>query len=310
MRGSEYAELTAFATVAAQGSFVRAAAQLRISPSALSQIIRGLEERLGVRLLNRTTRSVAPSDAGARLLARITPVMNELDAAVAEVNTSRDRVAGSLRINTPRTAAVRLLGPLVGPFHEKYPDIELDIVVQEAMIDIVAERFDAGIRFAEQLAKDMVAIKLSDPIKTAVVASPKYLARHGIPKTPRDLMKHRCINWRWTTNGSLYRWELERGKRRVEIAVEGPLSVNDMEVMFRAALDGVGLAYLFDDHVRPWVEKGKLVRVLEAWSRSLPGFYLYYPSRSHMSPPLRAFVEFLRENASVPTSRRNLHREA
>ncbi|XXU13823.1 LysR family transcriptional regulator [Sorangium sp. So ce861] len=294
MRGREFADLTAFAAIVEHGSFARAAAHLRVSPSALSQTIRGLEERLGVRLLNRTTRSVAPSEAGARLLSRLSPALTELEAAVADVKALRDRPSGVLRINTARVAAVWCLAPLLGPFHEEHPEIVLDVVVEDAIADIVARRFDAGVRLGERLERDMVAVKLSGDFSMMAVASPAYLARHGAPATPRDLHRHRCINTRWPTDGSLYRWEFEKGKQSLEVAVEGPLIVNDVDLALRAAVDGVGIAYVFDEQARPLVEAGRLTRVLEPWSPSFPGFYLYYPSRRQTPPALRAFIEFLR----------------
>jgi DNA-binding transcriptional LysR family regulator len=295
MRGSDYAALRAFATIVEQGSFARAAAHLRISPSALSQIIRALEERLGVRLLNRTTRSVSTSEAGARLMARIGPVLSELDAAVADAGVARDRPAGLLRINTTRIAAIRLVAPLLGRFHRAYPDITVDVVAEDRLTDIVATRFDAGIRLGERLERDMVAVKLSGEIEMMVAASPAYLQKHGAPTSPRDLAtRHRCINLRMPTDGSLYRWEFERGKQSLEVAVEGPLIVNEPDVALAAALDGVGIAYLFDHQVRPLLASGQLVRLLAAWTPPFPGFYLYYPGRRHIPAPLRAFVDFVR----------------
>jgi DNA-binding transcriptional LysR family regulator len=301
MRGSDYAELRAFAAILEHGSFARAASQLGISPSALSQTIRGLEERLGIRLLNRTTRSVAPSEAGARLLARLLPALADLDAAVADVRSLRDTPSGMLRINTTRLAAVHYLAPLIAPFQRAYPDIVLDVIVEDRLVDIVAERFDAGIRLGEMVEKDMVAVKIGDDLKMIVVAAPSYVERFGAPETPRDLRGHRCINFRWPTDGSLYRWEFERGEEKIEAAVEGPLIVNEPEIAIRAALDGVGLAYLFDYQVRPFVASGKLVRLLEEWSPPFPGFYLYYPSRRQMPPALRAFIDFLQSPATRTT---------
>jgi DNA-binding transcriptional LysR family regulator len=293
MRGSDYAELRAFATIAEQGSFARAASQLGVSPSALSQTIRGLEERLGIRLLNRTTRSVAPSEAGARLLARLLPALADLDAAVADVRALRDAPAGTLRINATRLAAIHYLAPLIAPFQRAYPDVVLDVLVEDRLVDIVAERFDAGIRLGEMVEKDMIAVKISGDLEMMVVAAPSYLERFGVLETPRDLRRHRCINFRWPTDRSLYRWEFERGEEKLEAAVEGPLIVNEPEIAIRAALDGIGLAYLFDYQVRPFVTAGKLVRLLQEWSPPFPGFYLYYPSRRQMPPALRAVIDFL-----------------
>ncbi|NMO17415.1 LysR family transcriptional regulator [Pyxidicoccus fallax] len=294
MRGSDYTELTAFVAVATHKSFSRAAAHLRVSPPALSQTIRRLEERLGARLLNRTTRSVSLSEAGERLLARALPSMSELEAAVAEVRESRERPSGSLRINAPPVVATRLLGPLLGPFHAAYPDIVLDIVIEEALTDIVAGRFDAGIRLGERLEKDMIAVRLDEEQEMAAVGSPEYFARHGVPRTPRELHKHRCINWRWSANGNLYRWEFEKNGKALEVAADGPLIVNDLSLLIQGAVDGVGLAYVLEQDVRPWLEAGRLKRVLKDWSPRFPGFHLYYPSRQ-VSAPLRAFLDFLRK---------------
>ncbi|WP_224371157.1 LysR family transcriptional regulator [Hyalangium versicolor] len=294
MRGSEFAELTAFAAVAEHKSFSRAAAHLRVSPSALSQTIRQLEERLGARLLNRTTRSVALSKAGERLLARIVPAISDLDGAVAEVLEMRDTPSGSLRINAPRLAAVQFLGPLLSSFHAAYPDIIVEVQVEDAMADIVAGGFDAGVRLGESLAKDMVAVRLGRDQEMAAVGSPEYFARYGVPRTPKELHAHQCLNWRWTAEGSLYRWEFVKRGKEFEVAVEGPLIVNDSELLMRAALDGMGIAYVFEEHARPWLEAGQLQRVLAEWAPKFPGYYLYYPSRRQVPAPLRAFIEFIR----------------
>jgi DNA-binding transcriptional LysR family regulator len=295
MRGSDYAELRAFAAIVEHGSFARAAGQLAVSPSALSQTIRGLETRLGVRLLNRTTRSVAPTDAGMRLLERLQPAMAEFDAAVADVKAMRGTPSGLLRINCPRTAAIHVLGPLIGPFLRAYPDITLDIVTEEKLVDIVAMRFDAGIRLGEKVEQDMIAVKFGAELEMLVVGSPGYFAEHGKPRSPRDLKSHRCLNTRWPTDGSLYRWEFERGTEKLEAAVAGPLIVNEPELAVQAAVDGVGLAYLFRYQVQASLSAGKLVQVLKEWSPPFPGFYLYYPGRRQMPPPLRAFIDFMTE---------------
>ena len=297
MRGSEFADLRSFAAIVEHGSFAKAAAHLGVSPSALSQTIRGLETRLGVRLLNRTTRSVAPSEAGNRLLERLLPAMAEFEAAVSDVKALSGTPSGLLRINCPRTAAIHVVGPLVGPFLKAYPEITLDIVTEERLVDIVAQRFDAGIRLGEKVEQDMVAVKLGGDLEMLVVGSPAYFERHGKPKTPRDLKAHRCINTRWPTDGSLYRWEFERGAERLEAAVTGSLIVNEPEIGVQAAVDGVGLAYLFRYQLQAQLAAGKLVQVLKEWTPPFPGFYLYYPSRRQMPPQLRAFVDFMTRHA-------------
>ncbi|MGK9166919.1 LysR family transcriptional regulator [Inquilinus limosus] len=294
MRGSDFAELKAFAAVAEAASFSRAARHLGVSPSALSQTLRGLEERLGVRLLNRTTRSVGPTEAGERLLDRLRPLFAEFDQAVQEVNRFRDTPAGRLRINVPRLAASHFVGPMLGRFHKEHPGVELEVVVDDTITDIVASRFDAGIRLGETLERDMVAVPLTSEMELAAVATPEYLAAHGVPETPADLGRHRCIRFRWPGGGDLYRWEFECDGRGFDVAVEGPLVVNDTSLMLQAALGGVGIAYMLDCQVRPDVEAGRLQRVLQDWSPRFPGFHLYHPSRRQMPPALRAFIEALR----------------
>ncbi|MBZ9807514.1 LysR family transcriptional regulator [Mesorhizobium sp. BR1-1-9] len=295
MRGSEFTELKAFAAIVEEGSFIRASARLRISPSALSQTIRQLEARLGVRLLNRTTRSVSPTAAGEALFGRVGMAFSELEDAVADIHASRDRPAGSLRINVPRVAAMRFVAPILGGFQHAYPNISLTVIVDDMLADIVEGRFDAGIRLGERLKKDMVAVKLSGDLQMAAVAAPAYLAGRSTPRHPQDLHQHRCINFQWPSGGNIYRWEFSRGKRTLEIAVEGNLTVNDTDLLLDAALGGAGIAYMMDYQVRPWIENGQLIRFLEAWSPSFPGFYLYHPSTRHVPPALRAFIDFVRE---------------
>jgi len=294
MRASEFNELRSLARVVHHKSFARAAAELRVSPSALSQTIRSLEERLGMRLLNRTTRSVAPTEAGSRLVQRVAPALGELQAAVGELNLLRDKPAGLLRINAPRMAAHQLLAPMLGEFYRKHPEIVLDIVAEDAITDVIADGFDAGIRLGEKLEKDMVAFPVTGMLELAAVATPAYFNRHGEPQHPRDLQKHRCINIRMPTTGGLYRWEFEKGRRSLEIAVEGPLIVNDPALALQGALDGLGIAYIFADTVRALIQAKKLVRVLADWSPPFAGLYLYYPSRRHTPPALRAFIDFVR----------------
>lgn len=293
MRGTDFANLNAFAAVVERGSFVRAASHLGITPSALSQTIRQLEERLGVRLLNRTTRSVAPTEAGQRLYDRLRPTVDELEAAVAEAVATRGKAAGLLRINAPRSAAIGLIAPRLGRFHRSNPDVVLDITADDTLTDIVAGRYDAGIRLGERLEKDMVAVRLTGEMEMMAVASPDYLTKHGAPETPDDLHEHACVNWRWPSDGSLYRWEFEEDGREFEVSVDGPLIANDVEVVLQAALQGVGIAYTSHEWIEGWVQQGKLVRVLERFSPSFPGMYLYYPSRRQQPPALRAFIDCL-----------------
>ena len=294
MRGSEFTELKAFSAIVEEGSFVRAAARLRVSPPALSQSIRQLEARVGVRLLNRTTRSVSATAAGDALFSRLAVAFGELESAIADVHAARDRPAGSLRINVPRVAATRFIAPILGDFQRSYPDIALTVIVDDRLADIVGGRFDAGIRLGERLEKDMVAVKLSEDLEMAAVAAPAYLENRAIPRHPQELHQHQCIKFEWPGGGNLYRWEFARGKRALEIAVEGSLTVNDTELMLNAVLDGVGIAYMLEYQVRPWIEQRRLVRFLEAWSPSFPGFYLYHPSSRHVPPALRAFIDFMR----------------
>ncbi len=293
MRGADFASLTAFAAVVEQGSFVRAAAHLGVTPSALSQTIRQLEERMGVRLLNRTTRSDAPTAVGERLHARLTPAIEELDGAMAEAVATHGRSTGTLRINLPRTAALGLLAERLGRFHRGNPDVILDLVVQDSLADIVAGRFDAGIRIGERLDQDMVAVRLTSDLEMYAVASPDYLARRGVPRTPADLHEHACLNWRWPTDGSLYRWEFEHDGAEFEVGVRGPLIVTDSAVLLEAAAQGVGVAYVYDERIPDWLAQGRLVRVLEAYSPTFPGLHLYYPSRRQMRPALRNFIDCL-----------------
>jgi DNA-binding transcriptional LysR family regulator len=290
MRGTDFANLSAFAAVVEHGSFVRAAAHLGVTPSALSQTIRHLEERLGVRLLNRTTRSLAPTAAGERLYQRFRPTVDELEAAVAEAVSTRERPAGMLRINAPRFATLAMIAPRLGRFHRNNPEVVLDVTIDDKLTDIVAERFDAGIRLGERLEKDMVAVRLTGEMEMMAVASPDYLARRGTPATPDDLHAHACVNWKWPSDGRVYRWEFEEDGREFEVSVEGPLIANDVEVVLQAALQGIGIAYTSHEWIEGWLKQGKLVRVLEHFSPKFPGMYLYYPSRRQQPPALRAFI--------------------
>lgn len=304
MRGSEFAELKAFAAVVERASFARAADHLGISPSALSQTIRQLEARLGVRLLNRTTRSVAPTAGGSRLYERIAPMMLEMYAAVAEAVAATGRTAGTLRINTLGMAAKRIIAPRLGRFHRAHPDVVLDIVIDDGLSDIVAGGFDAGIRVGERLQRDMIAVRLTSDVNMLAVASPDYLSQRGKPKTPADLHGHACINWRFPGSGRIYRWEFEKKGKKLEIAVRGPLISNHQDVVVEAALQGLGILYAYDDdRIESALAQGRLKRILADWSLTSPGLYLYYANRRHAQPALRAFIDCLLDKDEA-TSRR------
>jgi DNA-binding transcriptional LysR family regulator len=287
-------DLAAFLAVARERSFTRAAAQLGVSPSALSQTMRGLEERLGVRLLTRTTRSVAPTEAGERLIATIGPHLEGIEAGLAALSELRDKPAGTIRITTVDHAAQTILSPALAPFLRQYPEVHVEISVNNTLLDIVAEGFDAGIRMGEQVARDMIAVRIGPEIRMAVVATPGYFAERGKPKTPQDLAAHSCINLRLPTLGGIYAWEFEQGSREINVRVEGQLTTNDIVVMRQAALDGVGVAFMPDDYVRVHLEAGELVRVLEDWTPPFPGYHLYYPSRRQQSPAFALLVDALR----------------
>lgn len=300
MRGAEFAELKAFAAVVERASFARAADQLGLTPSALSQTIRQLEARLGVRLLNRTTRSVAPTEAGARLHERIAPLFLEMNAAVAEAVCSNGRTAGTLRINTLGWAARTIIAPRLGRFHRAHPDVVLDIAVDDGLRDIVAGGFDAGIRFGERLEKDMIAVRLTPDLRLSAVAAPEYLARCGEPATPADLHRHACINWRFPGSGRLYRWQMQAEEEALELSVSGPLIANHQDLMFAAALQGLGILYAFDDEaVAAAIAAGQLKRILPGWSRAQPGLHLYYSNRRHPRPALRAFIDCLLDRGAT-----------
>jgi DNA-binding transcriptional LysR family regulator len=304
MRGSEFAELKAFAAVVERSSFVRAAAQLGLSPSALSQTIRQLETRLAVRLLNRTTRSVAPTAAGARLYERIAPMILELDAAVLETVASTGRMAGTLRINTPGMAAKKIISTRLERFHRAHPDVVLDIVVDDSLSDIVAGRFDAGIRVGRRLEKDMTIVRLSPDVKIIVAASPDYLARHGEPASPVDLRGHACINWRLPGRDSVASWEFEKKGKKIEMAVAGPLISNHQDVAVAAAVQGLGVLYAYDyEGAEQAIAQGLLKRILVDWSPMRSGLFLYYPNRRQIQPVLRAFIDCLLDRDLVAAKR-------
>ena len=287
-------DLVAFLAVARERSFTRAAAHLGVSPSALSHTIRGLEERLGVRLLTRTTRSVAPTDAGERLLRTVGPHLDEIHAELEALAEMRDKPAGTIRITAVDHAAETVLWPALAKFLSDYPDIHVDLIIDNTLRDIVAERFDAGIRMGEALARDMIAVRIGPELRMAAVATPSYFAGRGKPRAPQDLAHHRCINLRLATLGGVYAWEFEKGSREVNVKVEGQLTVNDIAVIRRAALEGLGIAFIPQDYIQPHLDSGELVRVLADWTPPFPGYHLYYPSRRQQSPAFALLVEALR----------------
>lgn len=293
MRGMEYAELAAFVTVAQERSFRRAAARLGLSPSALSHTIRALEERLGARLLNRTTRSVAPTHAGIRLLDQLAPAFAGITEAVAAVSMFKDRPSGTVRLNLPRLAAHIVLAPLFGRFAQTYPDVHLEVTVDDALTDIVAGGFDAGIRPGERVQRDMVAVRVTPDIRIAVVGSPDYLMVRTPPRSPQDLKDHACINYRWAGNGALYQWKFSRDGNEFDLTVGGPLTLDDTDLIVAAAVNGAGLAYILESRIADHLAAGRLLRVLDDWCPPFPGFFLYYPSRRHLAPALRALIDFV-----------------
>ena len=294
MRRDELSDMVAFAAVAEASSFTRAAKGLGISASALSHAMRALEARLGVRLLARTTRSVSMTEAGERLYRTVQPALAEIGAGLEAVGRLRDRPSGTVRITAPKHAAVSMIWPMLPGFLAACPEVRVEIITEERLVDIVAERFDAGVRFGENVAGDMISVRVGRPIGVAVVGSPGYLAGRAAPETPEELAGHRCINARLGSGGGLYRWEFERAGQAIEMKVEGPLVFNDADLMLTAALAGEGLAYLFEDQVRPHVAAGRLVRVLEGWCRPFPGYCVYHPSRRQTPAALAAFIEALR----------------
>jgi DNA-binding transcriptional LysR family regulator len=291
----ELSVLAAFAVVADERSFTRAALRLGVSTSAVSHSIRALEERLGVRLLARTTRTVAPTDAGQRLLEQLRPALGEIEAALTEVGRLREKPAGTIRLIAPPLAVAMAVSPKLAKFTRDYPDVVLDITTEDdSRRDLIAARFDAGIHLGEFLQRDMVAVKVSAEQRAAIVAAPSYFDSHPKPKTPRDLTAHRCIRYRMGAGGPVYRWEFEKRGKPVTVSVSGPLVVNDVEVTLRAALDGLGLAFLFEEHAAEHIARRKLVRVLEDWCPPFDGFFLYYPSRRQQPAALQALVDALR----------------
>lgn len=287
-------DLLAFLAVAREQSFTRAAAKLGVSQSALSHTIRGLEERLGLRLLTRTTRSVSPTEAGERLLRTVGPHFAEIETELAGLSDLRDKPAGTIRITTGEHAADTILCPTLAPFLAEYPDIRVEVVIDYGLTDIAAERYDAGIRMGEQVAKDMIAIPIGPDLRLVAVASPAYFARHPVPQSPPDLLNHNCISIRLPTLGGLYAWEFEKDGQEVKVRTEGQFICTGIPQILNAAVDGCGIAFIPEDICLPHIAAGRLRVVLGDWSPPFPGYHLYYPSRRQLSPAFTLLVDRLR----------------
>jgi DNA-binding transcriptional LysR family regulator len=298
MERDEAGDLLAFMAVAEEASFTRAAAKLGTSQSALSHTVRRLEARLGLRLLARTTRSVAPTEAGERLLRTIGPAFATIDGGVASLSELRDKPAGTIRMTTSEHAAHTVLWPVLRPLLHSYPDLHVELSIDSGLADIVTDRFDAGVRLGESIAKDMVAVRIGPDLRMAVVGAPAYFGEHPRPRTPQELARHRCINLRLPTAGGLYAWELEKGTRELHVRVDGQLIFNNARMVVRAALDGLGLACVLEDLVAEQLADGSLVRVLADWCPPFSGYHLYYPSRRQPSAAFALLVEALRHRDS------------
>ncbi|MEG3132531.1 LysR family transcriptional regulator [Rouxiella sp. T17] len=287
-------DLIAFLAVARERSFTRAAAKIGISQSALSHTIRNLEKRLGVRLFTRTTRAVSPTEAGEKLLLGIGPHFDEIEIQLDALNELKDTPSGIIRINASDYAISHVIWPKLQDFLPLYPDIKVEIILDNGLSDIVTQRYDAGVRMGEQLAKDMISARISPDFRFAVIGSTAYFKKHALPETPQDLMSHACINYRFPTSGVIYHWEFEDNGREVKIRVDGQLTFNNIFHVLDAALAGHGLAYVPEEIAQPYLEKGEAIRVLEKWSPYWDGYYLYYPNRHHSSPAFRLLTEALR----------------
>jgi DNA-binding transcriptional LysR family regulator len=301
LSGSDFAHLRAFVAVGTALSFTNAAEALGVSPSALSQLVRTLEERVGVRLLNRTTRSVALTEAGETLMRRVAPAVSELTSAVGQIRLYQQRPAGTVRVHSFRSAADLYIQPILAGFHARYPDIVLDVTVDDAVVDIVAGGFDVAIRIGEVIEQDMVAVRLGPDIRQRPVASPEYLARRDPPSHPRDLLRHDCIRWRWPGHTQPYRWEFFEDGAWFEVAVTGPLIVNSKETALAAAIDGVGIAFAVEQAALRAITEGRLVPMLDAWCAPFPGHHLCYTQQRQMSPAVRAFIDALRHGPRPPS---------
>jgi DNA-binding transcriptional LysR family regulator len=294
MARSDLSDLMAFLAVARERSFTRAAAKLGVSQSALSHTIRRLEARMGLRLLTRSTRSVSPTEAGERLFVSVGPRFEEIEAEIEALSELRDRPAGTIRITAGEHAVNTILWPRLDPFMSRFPDIRIEIYIENRLADIVAERHDAGVRLGEHVAKDMIAVRIGPDWRLVVVGSPSYFAGRSLPQSPHDLTDHRCINLRLTTHGGLYAWEFEKAGEAVNVRVDGQLVFNSTLLILRASLAGHGLAYIPEDMALPHIARGELMRVLDDWCQPFSGYHLYYPSRRQTSPAFAAVVDALR----------------
>lgn len=297
MARDDLSDLSAFVVVAEERSFTRAAARLGTSQSAVSQTIRRLEARLGVRLLNRTTRSVLPTQAGERLLTGLRPALGEIEDQLAGLTELRDKPAGTVRITTGQHAAETVLWPVIESLLPSYPDVQVELSVDTGLRDIVADRFDAGVRLGGQVAKDMIAVRIGRDLRMAVVATPEYFRKHGKPATPNDLARHNCINLRFPTKGGIYVWEFEKGEQKLLVRVEGQLTFNESRFIVKAACAGLGVAFVLEDHVAGHLTKGQLERVLNDWCPPFAGYHLYYPSRRQPTPAFALVLEALKAEA-------------
>jgi DNA-binding transcriptional LysR family regulator len=294
MQRGQLDDILAFLAVARDRSFTKAASKLGLSQSTLSHTIRELEARLGVRLLTRTTRSVAPTQAGQRLIETVGPRLEEIGAELSSLTALRDKPAGTIRITAGEHAANTALWPTLSRVLPKYPDINVEVIIDYGLTDIVAERYDAGVRLGEQVAKDMIAVRIGPDMRMAVVSAPAYFEKRTRPKIPQDLTAHNCINLRLPTHGGLYAWEFEKAGRELKVRVDGQLTFNTLALRLNAVLAGLGLAYLPEDQVRPHLTTGRLVRVLADWCPPFSGYHLYYPSRRQHSPAFALLVDALR----------------
>jgi DNA-binding transcriptional LysR family regulator len=294
MDGTEFSQLKAFVAVCDERAFARAAKRLAISPSALSRIVRSLESRLGIRLLNRTTRSVGLTEAGSILYDRIKPMMVAMDEAVSAVGDYQSEPKGVVRVNLPSIAAQIAVLPRLQQFRLAYPEVHLDLVIDNDITDVVAEGFDVGVRIGGQISRDMIAVRITRDLRMAVVGAPSYFANRPPPEAPADLKDHFCLTYKWKSTGALYPWRFEGVDGVLDVDVESVMTVNDTDLLLSAARQGLGLAYLIEDLVEPIVEKKELMRVLDPFCKIFPGFYLYYSERSHMAASVRSFIDFLK----------------